>query len=74
MCDNAAVEVLGDRWAPGHSHASVRIEPGVNLLVLPQRIGQSDPALTLRLYCHPFEGTQVQLSEKIDELRARDGT
>ena len=26
--------------------------------------------MTLRLYGHLFEGTQVQLSEKIDELRA----
>jgi hypothetical protein len=33
-------------------------------------MGHSDPAMTLRLYGHLFEGTQLQLSEKIDELRA----
>ena len=61
-----------------HSHASVMIDLGVNLLALAQRMGHSDPAMTLRLYGHLFEGTQVQLSEKIDELRAatepKDGT
>ena len=53
-----------------HSHASVMIDLGVNLLALAQRMGHSDPAMTLRLYGHLFEGTQVQLSQKIDELRA----
>lgn len=61
-----------------HSHASVMIDLGVNLLALAQRMGHSDPAMTLRLYGHLFEGTQVQLSERIDELRAatepKDGT
>jgi integrase len=53
-----------------HSHASVMIDLGVNLLALAQQMGHSDPAMTLRLYGHLFEGTQVQLSERIDELRA----
>ena len=52
-----------------HSHASVLIDLGVNLLALAQRMGHSDPAMTLRLYGHLFEGTQVELSEKIDSLR-----
>jgi integrase len=52
-----------------HSHASVMIDLGVNLLALAQRMGHSDPAMTLRLYGHLFEGTQMQLSEKIDALR-----
>lgn len=29
----------------------------------------SDPAMTLRLYGHLFEGAQVQLSKKINALR-----
>ena len=53
-----------------HSHASVLIDLGVNLLALAQRMGHTDPAMTLRLYGHLFEGAQVQLSEKIDALRA----
>jgi integrase len=52
-----------------HSHASVLIDLGVNLLALAQRMGHSDPAMTLRLYGHLFEGAQVELSEKIDALR-----
>jgi integrase len=53
-----------------HSHASVMIDLGVNLLALAQRMGHSDPAMTLRLYGHLFEGAQVELSQRIDELRA----
>lgn len=46
------------------------IDLGVNLLALAQRMGHSDPAMTLRLYGHLFEGAQVELSQRIDELRA----
>ena len=53
-----------------HSHASIMIDLGVNLLALAQRMGHTDPAMTLRLYGHLFEGAQHQLSEKIDALRA----
>jgi integrase len=53
-----------------HSHASAMIDLGVNLLALAQRMGHSDPAMTLRLYGHLFEGAQVELSQRIDELRA----
>ena len=42
----------------------VMIDLGVNLLALAQRMGHSDPAITLRLYGHFFEGAQMQLSEK----------
>jgi Phage integrase family len=63
------------------SHASVRIDLGVNLLTLAQRMGRSDPAMTLRWYGHLFEGAQVQLSEKTgillemaaDDFSARRG-
>jgi len=51
-----------------HSHASVLIL-GVNLLALAQRMGHCDPAMSLLLYGHLFEGAQVQLSEKSDALR-----
>ena len=61
-----------------HSHASVMIDLGVNLLALAQRMGHSDPAMTLRLYGHLSKGPRWSSSEKIDELRAvtepADGT
>jgi len=53
-----------------HSHASLLIELGANLLALAQRMGHSDPAITLRVYGHLFEGTQAELSRQLDELRA----
>jgi integrase len=53
-----------------HSHASLLIDLGANLLALAQRMGHSDPAVTLRVYGHLFEGTQGELSRQLDELRA----
>jgi len=46
------------------------IDLGVNLLALAQRMGHSDPAMTLRLYGHLFEGAQIELRDRIDALRA----
>jgi len=40
------------------------------LLALAQRMGHSDPAITLRVYGHVFEGTQKELSGQLDGLRA----
>jgi integrase len=45
-----------------HSHASLLIDLGANLLALAQRMGHSDPAVTIRVYGHLFEGTQAELS------------
>lgn len=53
-----------------HSHASLLIDLGANLLALAQRMGHSDPAVTLRVYGHLFEGTQAELSRRLDDLRA----
>lgn len=53
-----------------HSHASLLIELGANLLALAQRMGHSDPAITLRVYGHLYEGTQEELSRQLDGLRA----
>jgi hypothetical protein len=53
-----------------HSHASVMIDLGVNLLGLAQRLGHIDPAMTLRLYGHLFEGAQAELTARIDALRS----
>ena len=53
-----------------HSHASLLIDLGANLLALAQRMGHSDPAITLRVYGHLFEGTQEELTRQLDGLRA----
>jgi integrase len=53
-----------------HSHASLLIELGANPLAIAQRMGHSDPNVTLRVYGHLFEGAQAKLSEQLDALRA----
>jgi integrase len=54
-----------------HSHASLLIELGASPLAVAQRMGHSDPAVTLRVYGHLYEGTQVELSRQLDDLRER---
>jgi integrase len=54
-----------------HGHASMLIDMGVNPLVVAQRMGHSDPSVTLREYGHLFEGVQERVSEQLDELRRR---
>lgn len=53
-----------------HSHASILIDLGANVLAVAQRMGHSDPSVTLREYGHLFEGVQEHLSEQLDHLRA----
>jgi len=52
-----------------HAHASLLIDLGANVLDVSHRMGHSDPAVTLRVYGHLFDGRQEQLTEKLDELR-----
>jgi len=53
-----------------HSHASLLIDLGANPLAVAQRMGHSDPAMTLRVYGHLFEGAQERLTEQLDDLRS----
>lgn len=52
-----------------HAHASLLIDRGANVLALAQRMGHSDPAVTLRVYGHLFAGVQERLTEELDQLR-----
>jgi integrase len=52
-----------------HSHASLLIDQGANLLAISQRMGHSDPAVTLRVYGHLFAGVQEDLTARLDTLR-----
>jgi integrase len=51
-----------------HSHASLLIDQGANVVAVAQRLGHSDPAMTLRVYAHLFEGVQEQLTDALDAL------
>ena len=53
-----------------HSHASLLIDLGASPLAVAQRMGHSDPAVTLRNYGHLYEGAQAKLSEQLDALYA----
>jgi len=53
-----------------HSHASLLIDWGANVLAVAQRMGHADPNVTLRVYGHLFEGVQEELTAKLDDLRA----
>jgi integrase len=54
-----------------HGHASMLIDLGVNALAVAQRMGHSDPSVTLREYGHLFDGIQERVSEQLDELRRK---
>ena len=48
-----------------HSHASLLIDLGASVLAVAQRMGHSDPAVTLREYGHLFEGAQQELTDRL---------
>jgi integrase len=52
-----------------HSHASLLIDRGANVLAVAQRMGHSDPTVTLRVYGHLFDGVQETLTAELDQLR-----
>jgi integrase len=54
-----------------HGHASMLIDLGVNALAVAQRMGHSDPSVTLREYGHLFDGVQERITEQLDDLRRR---
>jgi integrase len=53
-----------------HSHASLHVDNGASPLAVAQSMGYSDPAMTLRVYGHLFEGVQEDLARRLDELRS----
>lgn len=57
-----------------HSHASLLIDQGANLLAVAQRMGHTDPAVTLRVYGHLFAGVQDDLTRRLDDLRRAGGS
>lgn len=52
-----------------HTHASLLINSEANVLPVAQRMGHTDPSLTLRVYGHLFEGVQEELTEALDRRR-----
>jgi integrase len=52
-----------------HTHASLLIDDGANVLAVAERTGHSDPSVTLRVYGHLFEGVQEELTDRLDRRR-----
>ena len=50
-------------------HASLLIDDGANVLAVAQRMGHTDPSVTLRVYGHLFEGVQEELTDRLDRRR-----
>lgn len=51
-----------------HSHASLLIDQGANVAAVAHRLGHADPAMTLRVYTHLFEGVQEELTDALDVM------
>jgi hypothetical protein len=52
-----------------HAHASMLIEDGASVLAAAERMGHTDPAVTLRVYGHLFEGVESQLTDRLERRR-----
>nr|WP_255594370.1 MULTISPECIES: site-specific integrase [Terrabacteria group] len=51
-----------------HSHATILINNGVNIVAVSKRLGHSDINTTLRVYTHLLQKTDEKMMETINEL------
>lgn len=49
-----------------HSHASLLISKGQNILVVAQRLGHTDISMTLNTYSHLLPNAQEQFTKALD--------
>jgi integrase len=54
-----------------HSHASQLLAAGVNIKVVAERLGHTDPAVTLRVYSHLMPDAQAEAAARIDAIFGR---
>ncbi len=52
-----------------HSHVSLLIDLGANIVVISKRLGHESPDITLKTYSHMFPSRQEDIARKIDALR-----
>jgi integrase len=53
-----------------HTHASLLLSKGQSLRAVSQRLGHSNPALTLRVYAHCLPSDDAQLAEGLNRMMA----
>lgn len=52
-----------------HSHATILINNGVNIVAVSKRLGHSDINMTLKVYTHLLEKNADELVDKLEELK-----
>ena len=52
-----------------HSHASILLNGGANILAVSRRLGHSSPKITLEVYAHLLQETDDQMMDVIEKLR-----
>ena len=51
-----------------HSHASMLIDAGFTPVEVADRLGHSNPAMTLKVYSHFYQAKRTSLAERLNEL------
>ena len=54
-----------------HTHASVLIDAGLNVVAISRRLGHASPALTLNVYAHLFKNNDKDAAAAIDAAFAK---
>ena len=69
-----ALKVLGKRLRIHdlrHSHASLLINNGVDILLISKRLGHSNTAMTLNVYSHLYPNKESETIELINKIKGR---
>ena len=56
-----------------HSHATNLINSGVNIVSVSRRLGHSDINMTLKVYTHLLEKTDLEMLDTISKMKAPQG-
>ena len=52
------------------SHASLLIDMNMPVLMIADRLGHSDPSMTLKVYSHLYQAKHTELADKLDEIKS----
>ena len=54
-------------WSLRHSHASVALQTGQNIVVVSKRLGHANVSITSDIYAHALPGRQKQAADAFAE-------
>jgi integrase len=54
-----------------HSHASMLIEEGFSALLISERLGHENIETTLQTYSHLYPNKQIEVANRLDQMRQR---